>query len=57
MNGWNYVAVLPSIFRIRGISGRKAESVWDNRMIESRLAVAQQLTEILGIMEIWQRAL
>ena len=28
--------------------------IWGNRMIESRLAVAQQLTEISGIMEEWR---
>lgn len=34
-----------------GFSRERQNLVWDNRMIESRLAVAQQLTEISKIME------
>ena len=35
----------------RNFRNEKQNLVWTNRMIESRLAVAQQLTEIAGIME------
>ena len=35
-----------------GFSRRKQELIWDNRMIENRLAVAQQLSEASRIMEI-----
>ena len=35
----------------RNFRNEKQNLVWTNRMIESRLAIAQQLTEIAGIME------
>lgn len=39
-----------------GFREERQNLVWDNRMIESRLAVAQQLTEISGSWIIWQKS-